>query len=118
MEDYCVKNLFLKVALDKSCQLKKQGIAIFVEKFEDKGGVIELVLVGKTKKTFKISFIDEAAYLENQEYRVSGGRPVYLFEDMVTYLFILVNKGPVIGKLMYPGTEEKKFIRQPAIIPT
>ena len=51
MEDYCVKNLFLKVALDKSCQLKKQGIAIFVEKFEDKGGVIELVLVGKTKKT-------------------------------------------------------------------
>lgn len=116
--NFFVKNLFAKAALDKSQALKAQGIKIDVESFNNEGQIVEIVITGKTKKTFRVSFEGNTAYLENPEHRVPGGRPVYLFEDMVTYLFILANGGPVTGKLMYPGTEEKKFFRAPAVIPT
>lgn len=115
----CTKNLFLKAAIDKARSLKAQDINILVEKFDDKGQVIELVVIGKTKKVFQFSFDGGDIYLENPEYRGSGGRPVYSsLEDMVTYIFVLANDGPVHGKLMYPGTEEKLFFRTPVVIPT
>lgn len=119
MEGYCVKNMFLKEALDKACSLKAKGINILVEKFDDKGQVIELIVTGKTRKVFQISFEEGAIFLENPEHHGPGGRPVYsTIDDMLSLLFVLANGGPVMGKLMYPGTEEKKFFQVPVVVPT
>ncbi len=115
----CVKNRFLIEALKKECKLKKLGLNLPILKFTDNGKDIEIVIIGDGKeKKFTISFLGENAYLENKEYQAIGGRPTFYLGDMVTYLFVLANGGQVFGKLMYPGTEEKRLIRIPAVIPT
>ena len=108
------KERFLTAVSKKIAALKKKGIDITFESFEND----ELVIIGKSAKKFKMYLEGEVAYLENVEYRGPGGRPVYSFEDMITCLFILANGGPVLGKLMYPGTEERKFIQVPVVAPT
>jgi len=115
----CIKNCFLIAAAKKECQLKKLGLNLPILKFTDNNESVELVIVSKgNEKKFNVSFSGESAYLENPEYKAPGGRPTYCVDDMVVYLFILANGGPVFGKLIYPGTEEKKFLRVPAVAPT
>ena len=115
----CVKNCFLIAAAKKECELKKLGLNLSILKFTDKGESVELIITRKGKEQkFVISFRGDYVYLENLEYQVGMGRPVFHFNDMATYLFVLANGGQVLGKLMYPGVEEKKFLKSPVVIPT
>lgn len=119
MEGYQRKNLLVASAYNKARVLQTKGVQISVEKFDDKGSLAELVIIGKEKKVFQFSTDDKFLYLENPEHKGVNGRPAYqLPEDMADYLLILANGGPILGLLMYPGTEEKRFTRVPEIIPT
>lgn len=120
MEGENIKNLFVIAALDKAKQLKKNSPSFSVIKFVDKGEeTVDLVLSGKKQKRFSLTFKDKVFFLENPEEKKPGGRPTFMMDDMVTYLFILVNGGEEIpGLLLSPETEEEQFQRSSPIIPT
>lgn len=101
MEENSKKNLLVAIS-NKISDLEKQGIK-FLLKFSDLGKTIELVVTGKKTITFTLSFDGQAFFLENPEHRTKHGRPTFFQDDMIIYLLILANEGPVIGKLVMPG---------------
>lgn len=115
-----IKNLFVIAALNKASQLKNNDQNFSVIKFLDKGETaVDLVLSGKEQRRFNLTFKDKVFFLENPEEKKPGGRPTFAMDDMITYLFILVNNGEEIpGLLLSPETEEEQFERSSPIIPT
>lgn len=111
-------NAFFIAAASKELKLKKLGLNLSIVSFLKNGENIEIVLSGKQEKRFTVSFQGKSAFLENPEERTKGGRPTFPVEDMVTYLFLLTNGGPVQGILMYPGAEDMRFMSVPAVFPT
>lgn len=120
MEGYCEKkNLLAKVLMEKTLLLQKKGVQLSFENFKDRGSVMDITIIGKNQKVFQVSHADDLLYLENPEHRAPGGRPVYSSpDDMASYLLIIANGGQITGVLMYPGTEEIRFMQTPAVPPT
>lgn len=111
-------NKFLIVANDRVSELKKAGTNISLTSFKDHGKEVEIGFTVKEEKKFTISTDGKMFFLENVEHRKPGGRPTYVLErDMVDYILVLANGGPIAGKLMIPGDEERKFVRD-VVIPT
>lgn len=100
MEENSKKNLLVAIS-NKITELEKQGIK-FLLKFKDLGETVELAITGKKEFVFILSFDGQAFFLENPEYRKQG-RPTFFQDDMIIYLLILANGGPVVGKLIMPG---------------
>ena len=112
-------NNFLIVANDRVCELKKAGINIELTSFLDHGKKVEIGFTAENEKKFTISTDGKMFFLENDECRKPGGRPTYILEkDMIDYILVIVNGGQVPGKLTFPGEEEKKFTKEPRVIPT
>ncbi len=112
-------NNFLIATNDRVCDLQKAGINISLTNFLDHGDKIEIGLSVKKEKKFIISTNGKMFFLENIEYCKPGGRPAYILErDMIDYILVLANDGPVAGVIMIPGEDEKYFLKEQVIVPT
>lgn len=109
MEENSKKD-FLVAISNKITELEKKGVK-FLLKFTDLGERIELTITGKKTIIFNLSFDGKAFFLENKEYRKPGGRPTFFQDDMIIYLLLLVNGGPIPGILTMSDNELFKHLK-------
>ena len=112
------RNKLLIVANDRVHDLHKLGLNISLTSFKDFKNMVEIGFTGQEEKKFMLSCKGEMFFLENPEYMATGGRPTFMLEDMIDYLLVLTNGGQIIGKLMLPGEEEKRFSKEAIVVPT
>jgi hypothetical protein len=117
MEENVKSNFFIALS-EKICKLQKEeglkfSLTELAAKPEKK---IQVGIIGQKEKTFKLSIEGKNFLLDNPEERKEGGRPVFEMEDMIIYLLIIANGGPVPGKLYLSG--EKIFSHFESVVPT
>ena len=116
MEENVKSNFFIALS-EKICKLQKKGLKFsLVELSAKPENKIQVGIIGQEKKTFNLSIDGKNFLLDNPEERKEGGRPVFGMDDMIIYLLIIANGGPVHGKLYM--SDEKIFSHFEAVIPT
>lgn len=100
-ENQDIKNLFFMEILSKIKILKEHGLNFCLSGFRDEGAFVYVDIFGADffEKRFNFSFDGEILSLSNEEYK-QVNKSLH-FEAMVTYLFILLNGGPIVGVLEF-----------------